>query len=55
VTHGGVVRAGLAEWLSMPGDAIFRLDQRYCGVTIVEWLGDTPVVRLVNGGMEALS
>jgi alpha-ribazole phosphatase/probable phosphoglycerate mutase len=55
VTHGGVVRAGLAEWLSMPGDAIFRLDQRYCGVTIVEWLGDTPVVRLVNGGVEALS
>jgi alpha-ribazole phosphatase len=55
VTHGGVVRAGLAEWLSMPGDAIFRLDQRYCGITIVEWLGETPVVRLVNGGTEALS
>jgi alpha-ribazole phosphatase/probable phosphoglycerate mutase len=48
VTHGGVVRAGLAEWLGMPGEAIFRLDQRYCGVTIVDWLGDTPVVRLMN-------
>ena len=55
VTHGGVVRAGLAEWLSMPGPAIFRLDQRYGGITIVEWLGDTPVVRLMNGGNEALS
>jgi alpha-ribazole phosphatase len=55
VTHGGVVRAGLAEWLSMPADAIFRLDQRYCGITIVEWLGDTPVVRLMNGGTEAVS
>jgi alpha-ribazole phosphatase/probable phosphoglycerate mutase len=50
VTHGGVVRAGLAEWLGMPGEAIFRLDQRYCGVTIVDWLGDTPLVRLMNGG-----
>jgi alpha-ribazole phosphatase len=50
VTHGGVIRAGLADWLSMPDDAIFRLDQSYCGVTVVEWLGDTPIVRLMNGG-----
>jgi hypothetical protein len=49
------VRAGLAEWLSMPDAAIFRLDQRYCGVTIVEWLGDTPVVRLMNGGPGTVS
>jgi alpha-ribazole phosphatase len=55
VTHGGVVRAGLAEWLSMPSEAIFRLDQRYCGITIVEWLGDTPIVRLMNGATEAVS
>lgn len=55
VTHGGVVRAGLAEWLSMPDEAIFRLDQSYCGVTIVEWLGDTPVVRLMNGGTGPVS
>ena len=50
VTHGGVVRAGLAEWLAMPSEAIFRLDQSYCGVNVVEWLGEVPVVRLVNGG-----
>jgi alpha-ribazole phosphatase/probable phosphoglycerate mutase len=49
VTHGGVVRAGLAAWLRMPGEAIFRLDQRYCGVTIVDWLDGTPIVRLLNG------
>jgi alpha-ribazole phosphatase len=55
VTHGGVVRAGVAEWLSMPAAAIFRLDQRYCGITIVEWLGDTPLVRLMNGVTDALS
>lgn len=49
VTHGGVVRAALAEWLGMPDAAIFRLDQRYCGVTIVDWVEDVPAVRLVNG------
>jgi alpha-ribazole phosphatase/probable phosphoglycerate mutase len=49
VTHGGVLRAGVAEWLSMPAEAIFRLDQRYGGVTIVDWLDGAPLVRLVNG------
>jgi alpha-ribazole phosphatase len=49
VTHGGVVRAGLAAWLGMPGDAIFRLDQSYCGITIVDWVDETPIVRLMNG------
>ena len=48
VTHGGVIRAALAEWLSMPDEAIFRLDQRYCGITIVDWLDGTPIVRVVN-------
>jgi alpha-ribazole phosphatase/probable phosphoglycerate mutase len=49
VTHGGVIRAGLAAWLELPDHAIFRLDQRYCGVTVVEWIGDEPVVRVLNG------
>jgi len=49
VTHGGVIRAGLAGWLELPDHAIFRLDQRYCGVTIVDWLGDEPIVRSLNG------
>jgi alpha-ribazole phosphatase len=49
VTHGGVLRAGVAAWLSMPDEAIFRLDQRYCGVTIVDWLDGEPLVRLLNG------
>ena len=49
VTHGGVLRAGLAAWLSMPDEAIFRLDQRYGGVTIVDWLDGVPLVRLMNG------
>ena len=49
VTHGGVVRAGLAAWLAMPDSAIFRLGQDHCGISVVDWIEETPVVRLVNG------
>jgi alpha-ribazole phosphatase/probable phosphoglycerate mutase len=49
VTHGGVVRAVLGHVLRMPDEAIFRLEQRYLAVNVVEWLGDFPLVRLVNG------
>jgi probable phosphoglycerate mutase len=49
VTHGGVVRAALATWLELPAHAIFRLGQDYCGVSVVEWSADIPVVRLLNG------
>ena len=51
VTHGGVLRAGLAAWLAMPDEAIFRLDQRYGGVTIVDCLDGVPLVRLMNGAL----
>src|SRR6185437_1766559 len=49
VTHGGVIRAALAAWLELQDHAIFRLDQRHCGVTIVEWLDGEPVLRVLNG------
>ena len=49
VTHGGVIRAGLAFWLGMPDEAIFRIDVRYGGVTVVERVAGTPIVRMVNG------
>jgi alpha-ribazole phosphatase len=48
VTHGGVIRAGLAAWLELPDHAVFRIDQRYCGVTVVEWLEGMPLVRMLN-------
>jgi alpha-ribazole phosphatase len=51
VTHGGVIRAGVAAWLGMPDEAIFRLDQSYCGVTIVEWLDGMPILRLLNADL----
>jgi broad specificity phosphatase PhoE len=51
VTHGGVLRAGVATWLSMPDETIFRLDQRYGGVTIVDWVEGVPLIRLLNGNL----
>jgi alpha-ribazole phosphatase len=50
VTHGGVVRAALADALGLPSERIFRLDVGYCRVTVVDWFEGTPVVRMVNGG-----
>ena len=48
VSHGGVTRAVLAAALSMPDEALFRLDQDYGAVSVVDWIGATPVVRAVN-------
>lgn len=48
VTHGGVVRAAVATWLELPAASIFRLDQSYGGVTVVDWLDGTPLVRVLN-------
>jgi alpha-ribazole phosphatase len=48
VSHGGVIRAVLADALQMPDEAIFHLDVRYGGVSMIEWSGGTPIVRLVN-------
>jgi alpha-ribazole phosphatase len=55
VTHGGVIRAALARWLSMPDEAIFRFALDYCGVTIVDRSHGPPLVRLVNGWYAAPS
>ena len=49
VAHGGVLRAMLADCLSMPDEAIFRLDQSYGAISIVDWIDSAPLVRLVNG------
>jgi broad specificity phosphatase PhoE len=54
VSHGGVIRAVLGDALDMPDEAIFHLDVRYGGVSIVEWSGSTPIVRLVNAPPAAL-
>ena len=48
VAHAGVLRVVLADALGMDGAAVFRLDQSPCGVSVVDWVGETPVVRVVN-------
>lgn len=48
VSHGGVLRAMLADCLSMPDEAIFRLDQSYGALSIIDWIDSTPIVRLLN-------
>ena len=48
VAHGGVVRVVLADALGLADDAVFRLDQAYGGLSVVDWVGGVPVVRVVN-------
>lgn len=48
VTHGGVVRAVLAEALGMPHDRIFRLAVDTASITRVEWCEGVAVVRSFN-------
>ncbi len=48
VTHGGVNRVLLREALGMPKTSIFRLDQSYAAISLVDYYEDAPVVRFVN-------
>jgi alpha-ribazole phosphatase len=48
VSHGGVLRAMLADCLRMPDEAIFRLDQSYGALSVIDWHDSTPLVRVVN-------
>jgi probable phosphoglycerate mutase len=47
-SHAVVIRAILADALAMPPDAMFRLDQSYGGISVVEWFEGNPCVRVVN-------
>jgi broad specificity phosphatase PhoE len=48
VTHGGVVRAVLAELLRLPRERIFRIAVAPASVTRVRWVEGEPVVLGVN-------
>jgi alpha-ribazole phosphatase len=48
VAHGGVVRVVLAHALGLADGAVFRLDQAYGGVSVVDRLPGAAVVRVVN-------
>ena len=51
VTHGGVIRAILAHCLHIPDESIFRLDQSYGALNIIDWIDTVPLLRLLNGNL----
>jgi len=53
VAHGGVNRVVLADALALPDDAIFRLDQPYCALSVIDWIDGAPLVRALNASVES--
>ncbi|MBI5633465.1 MAG: histidine phosphatase family protein [Nitrospirae bacterium] len=51
VAHGGVNRIILCHVLGIPFENIFRIEQDYAAVNIIEFWDKYPVVKLLNGGM----
>jgi alpha-ribazole phosphatase len=48
VSHGGVNRIILAHYLNVANKDIFRLEQTYASVNIIDFYAGFPVVRLMN-------
>jgi probable phosphoglycerate mutase len=46
--HAVPIRTILAHALAMEPDALFRIDQSYGGISVVEWFDGNPFVRVVN-------
>lgn len=49
VGHGGVNRVALCHFMGMPLENIFRIEQEFACVNIVEFYDGYPVVKLLNG------
>jgi alpha-ribazole phosphatase len=49
VAHGGVNRIILCEFLGIPLENIFRIEQEHGAINIIEFHDNYPVVKLVNG------
>ncbi len=50
VTHGGVTRVILCHLLEIPLENIFRIEQDFGALNIIEFYDKYPVVKLINGG-----
>jgi broad specificity phosphatase PhoE len=48
VAPGGGPGSSGGAALGLADDALFRLDQSYGGVSVVDWFGDVPLLRLMN-------
>lgn len=51
VAHGGVNRVILCYLLDIPMENIFRIEQDYAAVNIIEFRKGYPVVKLINGAV----
>jgi alpha-ribazole phosphatase len=51
VAHGGVNRIILCHIMGIPLENIFRIEQDYGAVNIIEFWDKYPVVKLLNGGV----
>lgn len=49
VSHGGIIRLALCHFLGTPLENIFRIEQNFAAVNIIEFWDNYPVVKLING------
>jgi alpha-ribazole phosphatase/probable phosphoglycerate mutase len=54
VAHAGVNRVILSQALGLPLSHLFRLDQNYGCLNVIDYLPDFTVVRLLNGGVNGV-
>jgi alpha-ribazole phosphatase len=54
VAHAGVNRILLCEALGLPLAHLFRLDQNYGCLNVIDYFPDLAVVRLLNGGVNGV-
>jgi broad specificity phosphatase PhoE len=48
VTHGGPIRLVAADALAIPQRALFRLDQSFACLSVIDWIEGSPIVPLLN-------
>ena len=49
ISHAGINRVLVADALGLPDSYIFRIDQAYAGLSIIDYLPGFALVRLLNG------
>jgi alpha-ribazole phosphatase len=55
VAHAGVNRVILSQALGLSLDHLFRLDQNYGCLNVIDYFPDMAVVRLINGGVNGVA
>lgn len=55
ISHGGPIRIVVAAALAMPPRALFRLDQSFTGLSVIDWIEGSPIVRLLNASTAGTS